>query len=118
MSTIQSTSEHGSSEGTAGQSAALSRDPSGQVEEEEAEAEEEGSVDANGGGRTESQQGYIAMAPAPGTVPMTRSNSLPVLTLRELQALKQKDGELGIARGGEWAWVSREMADEGSAEDT
>lgn len=42
------------------------------------------------------------------TVPMTRSNSLPVLTLRELQALKQKDGELGIYRGGDWAWVSRE----------
>ncbi|WWC88661.1 uncharacterized protein L201_003574 [Kwoniella dendrophila CBS 6074] len=42
------------------------------------------------------------------TVAMTRSNSLPVLTLRELQALKEKDGELGIQRGGDWAWVSRD----------
>ncbi|WVQ96519.1 hypothetical protein IAU59_003624 [Kwoniella sp. CBS 9459] len=42
------------------------------------------------------------------TVAMTRSNSLPVLTLRELEALKEKDGELGIQRGGDWAWVSRE----------
>jgi hypothetical protein len=41
-------------------------------------------------------------------VHMMRSNSLPVLTLRELDALKEKDGELGIARGGGWAWVSRE----------
>ena len=44
----------------------------------------------------------------PGTVPMTRSSSLPVMTLRELQALKDKDGELGIARGGGWAWVSHQ----------
>jgi hypothetical protein len=42
------------------------------------------------------------------SVYMTRSNSLPVLTLRELDALKEKDGELGIARGGGWAWVNRE----------
>lgn len=40
------------------------------------------------------------------TVPMTRYNSLPVLTLRELEAMKEKDGELGIERGGDWAWVS------------
>ncbi|WVF69004.1 hypothetical protein IAT40_003778 [Kwoniella sp. CBS 6097] len=45
------------------------------------------------------------------TVAMTRSNSLPVLTLRELEALKEKDGELGIQRGGDWAWVSRETED-------
>ena len=44
----------------------------------------------------------------PGTVPMSRSSSLPVMTLRELQALKEKDGELGIARGGGWAWVSHQ----------
>ncbi|WRT67971.1 uncharacterized protein IL334_004945 [Kwoniella shivajii] len=46
------------------------------------------------------------------TVAMTRSNSLPVLTLRELHALKEKDGELGIQRGGDWAWVSREDSSE------
>jgi hypothetical protein len=56
------------------------------------------------------------MGGMPVTVPMTRSNSLPVLTLRELQALRQKDGELGIARGGEWAWVSRGSYD-GEEED-
>lgn len=49
--------------------------------------------------------GYLDMLE---TVPMMRSNSLPVLTLRELEALKEKDGELGIARGSNWAWVSRE----------
>ncbi|WVR06518.1 hypothetical protein IAU60_003549 [Kwoniella sp. DSM 27419] len=48
----------------------------------------------------------------PATVAMTRSNSLPVLTLRELEALKEKDGELGIQRGGDWAWVSRGSIDE------
>lgn len=41
-----------------------------------------------------------------GTVPMMRSNSLPVLTLRELDAMKDKDGELGISRDMHWAWVS------------
>ncbi|WVQ65578.1 uncharacterized protein L199_003756 [Kwoniella botswanensis] len=50
------------------------------------------------------------------TVAMTRSNSLPVLTLRELQALKEKDGELGIQRGGDWAWVSRDGDDPDDAE--
>lgn len=43
---------------------------------------------------------------------MTRSNSLPVLTLRELEALKQKDGELGIAPGRDWAWMSWEDDEE------
>lgn len=43
-----------------------------------------------------------------GVVPMMRSNSLPVLTLRELDAMKDKDGELGISRGMHWAWVSNE----------
>ena len=52
----------------------------------------------------------------PGTVPMARSNSLPVLTLRELHALKQKYGGVGIVRGGEWAWVSR--ADQVSSSST
>ncbi|TYJ58331.1 hypothetical protein B9479_000877 [Cryptococcus floricola] len=45
----------------------------------------------------------------PTTVAMSRFNSLPVLTLRELEALIDKDGELGIQRGGHWAWVSREV---------
>jgi hypothetical protein len=43
---------------------------------------------------------------------MTRSNSLPVLTQRELDAMTDKDGELGIARGTHWAWVSRGDEDE------
>lgn len=38
-------------------------------------------------------------------VDMMRSNSLPVLTQRELDAMQDKDGELGIARGTHWAWV-------------
>jgi hypothetical protein len=42
------------------------------------------------------------------SIGMTRSNSLPVLTLRELEAIKQKDAELGIARGSDWAWVGSE----------
>ncbi|OCF72736.1 hypothetical protein I204_05965 [Kwoniella mangroviensis CBS 8886] len=50
------------------------------------------------------------------TVAMTRSNSLPVLTLRELHALKEKDGELGIQRGGDWAWVSRDGDEPDDAE--
>lgn len=45
----------------------------------------------------------------PPTVAMTRCNSLPVLTLRELQAIREKDGDSGIQRGGHWAWVSREV---------
>lgn len=52
------------------------------------------------------------------TIAMTRSNSLPVSTLRELEALKLKDGELGIARGGEWAWVSREGPEDESADES
>ncbi|WVW84887.1 hypothetical protein I302_106922 [Kwoniella bestiolae CBS 10118] len=51
------------------------------------------------------------------TVAMTRSNSLPVLTLRELQALKEKDGELGIQRGGDWAWVSRDGDGDGDGDE-
>ena len=54
-----------------------------------------------------------AMSAGPGsTVPMTRSNSLPVLTQREVEALREKDGELGITRGGDFAWVSHDTADE------
>ena len=50
--------------------------------------------------------------PFAGTVPMTRSNSLPILTYRELDAMMEKDGELGLARGREFAWVSRDPGDE------
>ncbi|RXK40006.1 hypothetical protein M231_02646 [Tremella mesenterica] len=39
-------------------------------------------------------------------VPMMRSTSLPLLTLEEMIVLNEKDGELGIARGSGWAWVS------------
>jgi hypothetical protein len=46
-------------------------------------------------------------APGHESTAMLRRNSLPVLTLRELDALKEKDGELGIERGGGWAWVRR-----------
>ena len=54
----------------------------------------------------------------PATVAMTRSNSLPVLTLRELEAQVEKDGELGIRRGGDWAWVSGEGAEEDSEDES
>jgi len=30
------------------------------------------------------------------------------MTIREMQALREKDGELGIARGSGWAWVSHQ----------
>ncbi|ORX37226.1 hypothetical protein BD324DRAFT_434088 [Kockovaella imperatae] len=43
------------------------------------------------------------------TVPMTRSTSSPVMSLQALEELKRKDGELGIARGGMWAWISHDM---------
>jgi len=82
MTTIPSHSDHGSSSGTG--SAAPSREPSDQDRE-----------------RLPSLVGGT-----PGTVPMTRSNSLPVMTIREMQALREKDSELGIARGGGWAWVA------------
>lgn len=45
----------------------------------------------------------------PPAVPMTRSNSLPILSLQELAALRQRDEEHGIVRGGQWAWVSKEV---------
>ena len=47
------------------------------------------------------------------TVAMARSNSHPVLTLRALEALKDRDGNLGIARGSNWAWISQEPGDDG-----
>lgn len=90
MTTIASVSDHESGSSGAG-SAPPSREPS-----------------HGEGDRVPSLVGGF-----PGTVPMTRSSSLPVMTLRELQALEEKDGELGIARGGGWAWVSHEEEDEG-----
>ena len=88
METIQSRSDHGSSEGSA-----------------QGGVEQDSSVTAMAAGM-------------PEIVPMTRSNSLPILTLRELMALKQKDGELGIARGGEYAWVLREGGEEEGANES
>ena len=43
------------------------------------------------------------------TVPMTRSTSSPVMSMKSLEALRMKDGELGIVRGGMWAWVSHDV---------
>lgn len=40
---------------------------------------------------------------------MTRSNSLPIMTLNELEALRRRDEDHGIVRGGHWAWVSKEV---------
>ncbi|ORY30558.1 hypothetical protein BCR39DRAFT_505084 [Naematelia encephala] len=74
--------------------------------------------------RESSSQGHsihdVPASSAAHTVPMMRSNSLPVMTLRELQALKEKDGELGITRGGNWAWISRddELAEESEEDET
>ncbi|KAL7419853.1 hypothetical protein Q5752_005769 [Cryptotrichosporon argae] len=48
---------------------------------------------------------HIAILPS--TVPMTRSNSVPVLSLAEVALLRARDAELGISRGQEFAWVSR-----------
>ena len=89
MTAIPSVSENDSaSEGPI--SAAVSREPSHNTQ-----------LDTEGPRRRASN--------VPGTVTMSRSTSLPVMTIRELEALKEKDGELGIARGGGWAWVSQEL---------
>jgi hypothetical protein len=39
-------------------------------------------------------------------VPMTRSLSMPILTLRELDAMRDKEADLGIVRNEGWAWVN------------
>lgn len=88
LATIASSSEHSSSGPS---STSPSREPSGN-DDDEMELE--------------------VVAVSVGTVAMTRSNSLPVLTLRELEAMKAKDSQLGIARGGDWAWVSRDEDDD------
>ena len=94
MTTILSASDNSSSEGRG--STLPSREPShGQQDDAD-----------------EDDLGFV-----PPVVHMTRSNSLPVLTLRELEALKEKDGELGIARGSSWAWVSREGVDDESMDE-
>lgn len=95
MATITSASEHSSSDGPG--STLPSREHTNQPPPQEEDM------------RPMEHVGFV-----PPVVPMTRSNSLPVLTLRELEALKEKDGELGIARGSNWAWVSREGVDDES----
>lgn len=99
MTTISSASDHASISSANGASAQASRD-----------ASRERWHDDHGDDVADEDV-------VPLTVPMTRSNSLPVLTLRELQALKDKDGELGINRGGDWAWVSRDH-EEDSGDDS
>lgn len=92
MATIQSGSEQSSESG--GSSQSLSRGLSSSGEQEAEQRDGLGPL------------GPERQANTAGVVPMMRSNSLPVLTLRELDAMKDKDGELGIARGTHWAWVS------------
>nr|XP_031864387.1 uncharacterized protein CI109_000300 [Kwoniella shandongensis]KAA5531459.1 hypothetical protein CI109_000300 [Kwoniella shandongensis] len=110
MTTIES---RGSSEGSA------SREPSKQNAERN-----EDFISRNEVGQSSRIPAEVTpMDPAkprlmPSNVAMTRSNSLPVLTLRELIALKEKDGELGIQRGGDWAWVSREATAEELADES
>lgn len=102
LSTIPSASEQGSDSGS---SHPISRDHSSTGDTEGEEGRDElGPL--GGEGR------MAAPMPMPMSVhtgvAMMRSNSLPVLTLRELDAMKDKDGELGISRGMHWAWVSNE----------
>lgn len=92
LTTIQSASEHGSESGCS--SRAISRETSNSS-----------SATNEGGGGTSSSG-------ATSAVPMTRSNSLPVMTQRELDAMTDKDGELGIARGSHWAWVTTGQEDD------
>lgn len=92
MTTIQSASEHGSESGSS--SRPISRETS------------------NSSSGTNEDLGETSGGSAASTVPMTRSNSLPVLTQRELDAMTDKDGELGIARGSHWAWVSTDAPDD------
>lgn len=103
LSTIPSCSEQGSeSEG----SQPISRDHS-------SAGDTEGEEGRDGLGPSEGERISMRMPKSiqTGVVPMMRSNSLPVLTLRELDAMKDKDGELGISRGMHWAWVSNEEDD-------
>jgi hypothetical protein len=107
LTTIHSNSEAGSSDGT---SAQLSRDPSSTCDTPELE-QTANSTDDTSQLLFEDGEDHVKMHSSV-VVPMTRCTSLPIMTLRELEALKQKDEELGIVRGGDWAWVSREMLGE------
>jgi hypothetical protein len=94
MATIQSTSDYGSESDSS--SMAVSRENSDTSGDDEEGAD----------GRREAMARIEAARRAnAAAVAMMRSNSLPVLTQRELEALQDKDGELGIARGAHWAWV-------------
>jgi len=94
MATIQSASDYGSESDSSGMAASRENsDNSGDSEEDEVQR-------AQAMARIEAARRANAAA-----VAMMRSNSLPVLTQRELEALQDKDGELGIARGAHWAWV-------------
>ncbi|WVQ85061.1 hypothetical protein IAT38_007225 [Cryptococcus sp. DSM 104549] len=115
MTTIQSESSEGNSSGEKGrnetfmsrQEVGMSRDGTAHDGQMLREGERQRQISMPAGAGAEMDSARPRLMPA--TVAMTRSNSLPVLTLRELDALKEKDGELGIQRGGDWAWVSREV---------
>jgi hypothetical protein len=94
LTTIQSASDYGSESGSS--SLAISREPSNSSQTDE-EVEKEAQAH---GGQSTARSRVNVMA-----VEMMRSNSLPVLTQRELDAMQDKDGELGITRGTHWAWV-------------
>jgi hypothetical protein len=93
LATIQSASDYGSESDSS--SLAISREPSN-------------SSTTDGEEEKESDRRSVARSMNHVVVDMMRSNSLPVLTQRELDAMQDKDGELGIARGSHWAWVSQE----------
>jgi hypothetical protein len=94
LTTIQSASDYGSESGSS--SLAISREPSNSSQTDE---DVEQAVQAHDGQSTARSRVNVM------AVEMMRSNSLPVLTQRELDAMQDKDGELGIARGTHWAWV-------------
>ena len=93
LTTIQSASDYGSESESS--SLAISREPSNS-----SNTDEEPQIETEVHDRQSAVRRINAMA-----VDMMRSNSLPVLTQRELDAMQDKDGELGIARGTHWAWV-------------
>lgn len=95
LTTIQSASDYGSESESS--SLAISREPSNSSNTDE---DPEVEVAREVRDRQSAVRRMNAMA-----VDMMRSNSLPVLTQRELDAMQDKDGELGIARGTHWAWV-------------
>jgi hypothetical protein len=94
LTTIQSASDYGSESGSS--SLAISREPSNSSQTDEDVEQEVQPHD----GQSTARSRVNVMA-----IEMMRSNSLPVLTQRELDAMQDKDGELGIARGTHWAWV-------------